>query len=337
MKKRFIFAIAVIFIFLSCSNEQQLFQIVRTRLIMGTVVQIKVYNELQDIEQVIAEAFTAIEEVNLLASNYNDSSTVSLINRDAYKHYIKIDTNLVNIIELSQHISELTAGAFDITISPLLKLWNYNDSIPKIPSEKEIQQALAFVNYKNISLKDNEIKFSKQGMKIDLGGIAKGYAVDKAIEVLKKHGIEDALIDAGGDIRAICGKLTKGNRKVWIKHPRRKGYLFGYFNMDDGSVATSGDYEQFFFVDSVRYHHILDSKTGYPANNCVSVTIRANKAMMADALATAVFLISPEKGMNLIDQFDDVEGIIIIEKNGNLEYILSSGLIGKFFRKDEPM
>ena len=335
MKKILTVFIGFVLFIISCSTKQQLQPIEKTKLMMGTIVQIKVYNKLQNIEQIIEKAFAAMENVNKLASNYIDSSQISIINREAHKFFLEIDPSLFKIIEQSQQISDMTEGAYDITISPLLKLWNYNDPNPQLPSEEEIKRASMFVNYKNVLLKKNKIKFTKQGMRIDLGGIAKGYAVDKAMKVLLKHGIKDALIDAGGDFSAISGDLTKGKRKVWIKHPRQKDRLFGYFHIDNGSVATSGDYERFFFVDSVRYHHIINPKTGYPANESISVTIKAYSAMMADALATAVFLIGPEKGINLINQFDDVEGIIIYEKNKKLEHVVSKGLIGNFFVTDQ--
>ena len=331
MKKQFkIFTALILFIF-ACQVNQKIQPIVHSRILMGTIVQITVYQNIPNLDQIVEKAFQSIEEVNVVASNYIDSSKISIINREASNRFIEIDTLLYDILKKAHYVSEISTGAFDITISPLLKLWNYHDPNPKVPIASDIQNALKFVNYQNIMIKDQSIKFKTAGMKIDLGGIAKGYAVDKAMDVLIKHGITDALIDAGGDFRTICSDFTKGKRKVWVKHPRQQDRLFGYFYMDNGSVATSGDYERFFEIDSVRYHHIIDPHTGYPANKCASVTIYANSAMLADAFATAVFVLGPEKGMKLINQTDNIEGIIIFEKQGNLEYIVSENLSGKFF------
>lgn len=325
-------------VLLACTSQPKIEPFEKTKFMMGTIITITVYdvNKPRDyVEQAIDAAFEAIARVNHLASVYNDSSEISLVNREAGNRYVEVDSNLFKIIQQSQRFAELSDGAFDITVSPLIKLWDYHNPNPRLPSQEDIQQALSFVNYKDILLENNRIKFKRPGMKIDLGGIAKGEAVDRAMSVLKKRGITDAMVNIGGNLSAMSSKLTEGKRKVWVRHPRQEGRYYGYFTMDNGSVATSGDYERFFILDSVRYHHIIDPKTGYPATGCVSTTIRAQNAMLADVLSTTVFVLGIEKGMQLINQLEGVEGVIIFEENKRLTDIVSTGLVGKFFVEDK--
>ncbi len=162
--------------------------------------------------------------------------------------------------------------------------------------------------------------------RLDLGGIAKGYAADAAMEVLRRHGFFDAQVDAGGDLRTLATKQTQGKRKVYVRHPILGDAFYGRFPMDEGAVATSGDYERFFEEDGVRYHHLLDPKTGMPAAGCRSVTIVGSDAMTCDALATAVFVLGPEQGLLLIESLPKTEGVILYEEHGILKEKISSGL-----------
>ena len=336
--KRFLLISIGLLVLLVCTPQPNIEPREKTKFMMGTVITITVYdvNKPDDyVDQAIAAAFEAIARVNHLASVYDDSSEISLVNREAGNRYVEVDSNLFKIIQQSQKFAELSAGAFDITVSPLIKLWDYHNPNLQVPSAVDIQHALSLVNYQDIVLENNRIKFKRPGIKIDLGGIAKGEAVDRAMSVLKKRGITDAMVNIGGNLSAMSSKLTKDKRKVWVRHPRQEGKFYGYFKMDNGSVATSGDYERFFMVDSVRYHHIIDPKTGYPATGCVSTTIRAKNAMLADVLSTTVFVLGPEKGMQLIDQLEGVDGVIIFEENKRLKYIVSTGLVGKFFVEEQ--
>ncbi len=324
-------------IFISCNSEPPVKPVEETRIMMDTFVTITIYNDYFTKEQantIIDEAFAAMSRVDTLANNYNDSSKVSLLNKQAQIDFVQVTPDLVYLVKKSIEIADISNGAFDITITPLIELWPFNDDNPIRPSKKEIQNALIYVNYKAIHIEDNKIKFNDPFIKIDLGGIAKGFAVDRAMEVLVKHGVRDALINAGGDIKAICSTLTQSRRKVWIRHPRQREKLYGYFQMDNGSVATSGDYERYVEIDSVRYHHIIDPKTGYPATPCISVTVQAQDATTADALATAVFVKGQEKGMVLLNKLDNVEGVILFAEEGGIKHVVSEGLKDKFFTVD---
>jgi thiamine biosynthesis lipoprotein len=174
-------------------------------------------------------------------------------------------------------------------------------------------------------IENGKIKFAKRGMGIDLGGIAKGYAVDAAIRVLKEKNVESAMVNAGGDIYVLGRKHGKPWR-IGIRHPRRGGEILGIVEVEDKAIVTSGDYERYFFSEGKRYHHILNPKTGYPANECQSVTIVAKKATIADGLATGVFVLGPREGMDLVESLEEVEGVIV-NKEGEMS--VSSGLVSK--------
>jgi len=300
---------------------------------MDTFIQISIYDQdrtVGELEQIIDLAFNRIEKIERITDNYDDSSFISLINREAGERAIALDTVMYDLILASNNIYKLSDGAFDITIETVKQQWNFSPENPRIPGDSLLKQQLKWIGTNHIYLNNRSMNFNSSETKIDLGAIAKGYAIDQAIEVLKKNGIKDAMVNAGGDLRAICSDLTRGKRCVWIKHPRKFDVLYGYFRMDEGSVATSGDYERYFIYDSVRYHHILDPKTGYPARKCVSVTIQASTATEADGLATAIFVLGPNRGLELINRLPNVEGIIIYEKDGKLEWKASSGFRNRF-------
>jgi len=229
------------------------------------------------------------------------------------------------LLEESVLLSELTKGSFDITIYPLWKIWKFEGESVEMPDEEEIEKELQLVNYKNIIIENGKIKFIKRGIGIDLGGIAKGYAVDAAIKVLKDKNINSAIVNAGGDMYVLGRKQGKPWR-IGIRHPRREGEILGTIKVEDKAIVTSGDYERFFFSGGKKYHHIINPKTGYPADECQSVTIVAKEATFADGLATGIFVLGPEEGMALIESLEGVEGVIV-NKEG--EVSVSSGLVSK--------
>jgi len=325
--------ISALLLLINCSSRDQIQPYERTRVMMDTFVQISIYDQnrpVKELEQIVDLAFKRIEEIDRITNNYDESSFISLVNREAGKNAIALDTVLYELIIASDSVYKLSDGAFDITIETVKRLWNFTQDNPRIPGDSLLQLKLQWVGTHHIKIDNYNIRFNSPEVKIDLGAIAKGYAIDQAIQVLTENGITDAMVNGGGDLRTICSDLTTGKRRVWIKHPRKPDVLFGYFKMDEGSVATSGDYERYFTYDSVRYHHILDPKTGYPARDCVSVTIQAPTATEADGLATAVFVLGLNRGLELIERLPDVEGIIIFERDGKLDWEASSGLKKKF-------
>ncbi|MEE4311035.1 MAG: FAD:protein FMN transferase [candidate division KSB1 bacterium] len=324
------FSLFLLTLFTFCSSEKSFKTTEQTELLMDTVVRISVYHENDsdeaDIRSAIVEAFRSISEIDSLANSYNDSSAVATINAHADDGPVAIDATLADIFEQSLRISTLSDGAFDISVLPLLDLWNFAGDAPAVPDSTAIRESLDRVDYRKILLNESSVAFEAEGMRVDLGGIAKGYAVDRAMDVLQRYGFSDAMVNAGGDFKAVSGDLTRGKRKVWIRHPRKSDAFYGYFMMDNGSVATSGDYERYFLEDSLKYHHILDPSTGYPARGCVSVTVRADNVVDADALATAVFVLGPERGVALLNLLDSTEGMVIYEDGGELTHIASDGM-----------
>ena len=276
-----------------------------TRFLMDTVCEIKVVARVKPIKA-INKAFEAMKEIDSLAS-FSGTGDIARINNG---ENFNLSPHVLKIIAEGIKIGNLTQGAFDISIRPLMEVWK-GFKIEEIPKDQDIKDALKLVNYKDIKINNKNLKL-KPGMKLDLSGIAKGYAVDRAAEILKAAGVKAALVNAGGDIRVIGNR----NWKIGIKNPRGPG-IVRTLTLRDGSVATSGDYEKYFIKNGIRYHHILDPKTGYPARECVSVTILTDKCSFADGLATGVFILGPEKGTALLKNLG-IKGIIVQEKQEKL-------------------
>jgi FAD:protein FMN transferase len=286
---------------------------------MDTFFTITVYSdEPEPAETAIAEAFNEIKKIESELSVYRGDSEISKLNRDKI---IKSPFEDLKInIEKALYYSNLSDGAFDITIQPILDLYN-RSFIEKgsIPSAKTINRELKKIGYKRIIIKDREIRIG-DNQRITLGGIAKGYAVEKAVEILKRHHITMALVDAGGNMRAL-GKKPEGMWTVALADPRDANNYITTIALDNNAVSTSGDYERY-FDDEMKYHHIINPKTGYSATELISVTIVTDNAFDADALSTAVFVLGKEKGMRLIESLPGVESLIITREK---EIVKSSG------------
>jgi len=278
----------------------------------------------QGSEEDFAAAFDEMKRIEKLMNVHVPESEISRVNRLASKEAVQIDKEIFEILKESVEYSTLTSGAFDVSIRPLSALWGERGKLKEIPEVKEIEGKLPLVNYKNIILdeRNQTVEFKKKSMALDLGGIAKGYALDRAIKVLKGRGIKEALINAGGDIRVMGERLWK----IGLQHPRKENEVLAVIELKDQAIATSGDYQRYFIKEGKRYHHIINPETGYPADKCMSVTILAPQATQADILTTSIFILGPEKGMRLIESLKDVEGIII-DSQGKI--LLSSGLKGK--------
>ncbi|MDZ7393926.1 MAG: FAD:protein FMN transferase, partial [candidate division KSB1 bacterium] len=295
----------VALVVLSCARLEP---VQETRVLMDTFATVTVYDrdkDRQTVQAAIDAAFAGMLEVELLTSCYRDSSEVSKINRAAPRP-IKVSPLVFACLQEAQRVAALSGGAFDVTVGPLMRLWDFLSDHPRVPDSAAVTALLPLVGYRNVHLDDGQVWLERAGMALDLGGIAKGLAVDVAIDSLRAHGITDAMVDARSNLRTLVSRLTAGKRHIWIRHPRANDKLFARFPMDEGCVATSGDYERFFINDSVRYHHIIDPHTGWPARPCASVTVVANSAMEADALSTAIFVLGPEKGLALAERLPGV-------------------------------
>ncbi|MFQ5456333.1 MAG: FAD:protein FMN transferase [Nitrospirota bacterium] len=296
--------------------------------LMGTDIEIivSVSDDISDkrVKDAINAALKEIKRIENLMSSWIDASEVSRINKNAGIRPVKVSKELFELISRAKKFSKITNGAFDISFAGLKGLWNFYDNKKYVPEEDEIKKVLHLVNYRNIIM-ENDAVFIKKGMRIDLGGIAKGYTIDRVAAILREYGIENALIKAGGDIRAE-GRKDGKPWKIGIQHPRKGSKFIGIINGEDISVSTSGDYERYFMKDGKRYHHIIDPETGYPADRSQSVTILGTETVVTDALATAVFILGPEDGMKLVEQMRGIDAVII-DKNGNLS--VSEG-VGEF-------
>lgn len=219
----------------------------------------------------------------------------------------------------------MSKGAFDITVGKISNRCNFAKNL--YPNQTELKKLLPYVNYRKIRVSNDSLYKESREIEIDLGGIAKGYIIDKAVELLREKGINQGFINAGGDM-FLLGKNKGDKWRIGIQHPRDKGEIFASIALKNKAVVTSGDYERFFIKDNVRYHHIINPKTGMPANELISVTIIANQTWLADALSTAIFVMGVEKGLNIVNDFPiyiGVDAFIIWEKHGKLTYKMSDG------------
>ncbi len=270
-------------------------------------------------EKVIDIAVVEITRIEKLISSWDSTSQTSEINRNAGIKPVKVDAELFQLIERAIGISKLTDGAFDISYASMDKIWKFDGSMTVMPSEEEITASVSKVGFQNIILnKENSTVFLKlEGMKIGFGAIGKGYAADKAKDLLISKGVPSGIINASGDMNT-WGIQTNGEPwKVAITNPMDKNKVFALLPITNGAVVTSGNYEKFVNFNGTRYSHIIDPRTGYPASGIISVTVFAPKAELADALATSVFVMGKEAGLDRINQLPKIECIIIDDK-GNI-------------------
>ncbi|WP_162532327.1 FAD:protein FMN transferase [Candidatus Scalindua japonica] len=322
----------------------------KAALSMSTLFEITIYAPDKYVaEKTFNEVFQELNRLDYLMSNYKKTSVLSELNKNAPSGPADCNKELADVIEQSLQYSEITDGAFDITIGPLMKKWGFFKKQGRIPGKEELESVLGSVSYKNIiieakakkSLAENPVtektvSFKNPGTQIDLGGIGKGYAVDRVTLVLKQNGINSALINFAGNIYTFGTPPERTSWVIGLQHPRESEGLLGTFDIKDKAVSTSGDYEKFFTIDGKRYSHIIDPRTGNPVKGVVSVTIVAESATRADALSTGVFVMGQEKGMALIEKLPDVEGIIVYEGAGSrLSTKTSSGMKALFKRNTD--
>lgn len=278
------------------------------RVLMGTFVEVSSPDR-----RAPAIVFDEIKRIEKLLSKYIDDSEVSRLNREGS---LKASADTFYVVSKSKEFWQLSDGAFDITAAALVDLWGFTHKKYRLPGEDEIKEALKLVGSEKIVLDSqaNVIEFSVPGMRIDLGAIAKGFALDCAVGKLKEAGIKSCLINAGGQVYGLGDNFGRP-WKVALKSARGPGYK-GSLELNGESVSTSGDYEQFFEQGSRRYSHIINPATGYPADSgVISVTVVAKEAIVADALSTAIFVAGREKGAAIAARFPGVRTEIIQEKN----------------------
>lgn len=295
----------------ACSQSQSAEPMRRTQFIMGTLVEITVVNADANVVQTAAnQAFDEMSRIEKLMSTYIADSEISRINEAAGKEAIPVSAEVLEIIQAGIQWGEKTKGIFDITIHPLVEAWDFDNGGETVPSPEQLKTATHLVNFRDIRIQGNTVRLAREGMAINLGGIAKGYAVDRAITILKGL-VPNGIVNAGGDLYAFG---QRGPNQPWViglQHPRKPQGVLASFALSNQAVATSGDYQRYFMKGEKRYHHILDPATGLPAEGPISVTVMAPTVMDADALSTAVFIMGKDKGIEWIESMDGVEAMVI--------------------------
>ena len=303
--------------FIARNMGNEIKEVKRTQILLGTVVDIQVRDaDEKKANDAITKAFAEIKRIDDLFTTYNEDSLVWQLN-NSNDSIITVDEEIYNLMVLCDSVWKMSDGCFDVALEPLIQSWGFDSKSPEVPNELEIKLALFESNQNKIKLLNDGNVFRSVKTGLNFGAIAKGYAVDKAIGVLIKSGITEAFVNAGGEIKTLGNDWIAG-----IQHPRETKEIINKIKLNDISAATSGDYENYFEKDGVRYHHILDPKTGYPAGGIQSVTVIHKNNAFADGLATAVFVMGTEKGLELIESLNDTEAMII-DDEGKIFY--SSG------------
>lgn len=320
MKKRIHISLFWVVFLLVISNAFAQQTLKQSLILMGSRFDISVVGkDSVDCNTNIKIAIKEIKRIEKLISSWDPNSQTSLINSNAGLSPVKVDDELIELIDRALAISKLTDGAFDISYASMDKIWKFDGSMKIMPDKNLIKASVAKVGYENVIIdKNNNTVYLKiPGMKIGFGAIGKGYAADKAKELLMKKGVIAGIINASGDMNT-WGKQENGEPwKVAITNPLNKKNAFGLLPIKNGAVVTSGNYEKFVNFNDIRYAHIIDPRTGYPTQGIISVTIFAPSAELADALATAVFVMGKEVGLDRINQLPQVE-CILIDDNGDV-------------------
>ena len=298
---------------------------IRAQMQMGTLVKITAVAPSESIAQAaVAAGFAEIHRLEELLSTWIPTSELSRINTSAGVKPVSVSQETMAVVQGAIQVAEMTDGGFNIAIGPVVDAWNVIEGL-RIPTEFELEVLRPLVELQAVhaDVRKQTIFLEKAGMRIDVGGIGKGYAADQVVMAMKKAGALAGVVALSGDIKTF-GQLP-GEKKfpVGIRHPREEGKVLAFVDLEDEAISTAGDYERFFERDGVRYHHILDPKTLQPARSCQSVTVIARDGIWADGLDTGIFVMGPERGMELVEQLPDIEAIIV-DANGRL--LVSSGL-----------
>lgn len=263
-------------------------------------------------------AIAEVKRIENLISDWIPTSQISKVNQNAGISPVKVDKEVYDLVDRATKISKLTSGAFDISYASMDRIWKFDGSMKEMPTEEAIRKSVEKVGYQNIILnsKDTTIFLKNKGMKLGLGGIGQGYIADKIKVLLQEKGCNSGLVNVSGDINT-WGKQPNGNPwTVGIVNPMNKNKVFATFPLDDSAVETSGSYEKYVTFNGKRYSHIIDPRTGYPASGIISVSVFAKQTELADALATGIFVMGVEVGLDLVNQLKGVGCIIVDDKGG---------------------
>lgn len=332
MKNKYLL-LSIIFCLAITGCAKSFMPLKRTQLAMGTTVEICIADADLNADaklDAMAKAFERIHQIERIMSSYDQASEVSAINKFADIRPVGVSADTIKVIKRAEDLNKLTSGAFDVTVAPLVELWGFGPQTrpSKAPGEDDIKKTLNMVGMDKLKIDyaAKTVRFMRRGMKIDLGGIASGYAADCAIDILKENGIKNAMVNIGGEVCCI-GRSGFGRPwKIGIQHPRAKAGLLATVYIEDKAMSTSGDYEKFFFRDGKRMSHIINPLNGMPvADMPASVSITASDCMTADGLATAIFVLGPDAGIEVLKKIKSVEGMIAVDKGKNIEVYATDG------------
>ncbi len=294
--------------------------------VMDTDVEIKAYGS--EAESAVLLAADEISRLDSLLNAYADDSEISMINKMAGESPVEVSDDTLAVIDRSLFFAEISEGIFEPTILPLIKLWSVSEEQKQLPDQAEIEKALSLVDYTQVEIDvDRSTVFlPKKGMGIDLGAIAKGYAVDKMAEIFYASEVDSFLINAGGNVYLGGKKPDKSLWRVGVTDPRKPEEIIGVVSAEHLAVVSSGDYRRYFVLDGTIFHHIIDPITGYPSQACRGTTVLLPSSTDADALSTILFILGPDESQKLISEFDEI-GAIYVKQDGN---IVTQGLLEQF-------
>ena len=296
----------------SCSKHRT---VQRTETIMGTRISMTVAAaSAEEGEAAIEAGMAEVRRLDAMMSLYRDDSEITRVNRAAGMHAVAVSPEMIEVVESAATVSSLSGGVFDVTIGPLVVLWQMRLKEGTVPSDEEIARVRALVNYRNIVVdrKASTLFLKKRGMIMDFGGM-KGYIADRVVDVLRKRGIRNALVALAGDIWALGHREDGGPWRIGVQHPRDKDKTLAVLELSDRYVCTSGDYERFTIRENKRYHHIIDLRTGRPSRGTISVTLIGDKGAFIDPLAKVPFILGAAEGMSIVKRFG-AEALIVDEE-----------------------
>jgi thiamine biosynthesis lipoprotein len=295
---------------------------------MGTLVSITAVASDREVgRKAIQAGFDEIKRLEQLLSTWIASSELSHVNAEAGRHPVRVSRETFEIVAKSIEIARLTDGGFNIAVGPAVELWSVTER-QRVPTHEELAQVRELVDWTDIQLNQDEqtISLPRRGMRIDVGGIGKGYAADRAASEMKRAGAQGGVVALSGDIKTFGALPNTDGFPVGLKHPREEGAVIAVIDLKDEAISTAGDYERFFERDGIRYHHILDPKTLQPARACQSVTVIGKEGTLVDGLDTGIFVLGPERGMALVERLSGVEAVIVDDQG---RVMVSSGLRGR--------
>ena len=294
----------LIFAFAAYRYSTRTYSAQRSAFVMDTIVDIKIETKHKESDEILNNVLKLIEEYENKFSFYTNENQIWRFNNSMIDSLF-IDDDLKEILSISKELFQKTNKHYDITIGALSEIWDFENEV--IPTEEEIEKAVQITDFDKLMIQ-NKYLYKPDGVKINLGSLAKGFIVDEVVEYLKQQEVISGFVNAGGDMR-IFGR--ENPFKIGIQHPRSESNeIIDVINVGNKSVVTSGDYERYFLKDGKRYHHILDPLTGYPSQYAISVTVIAETALIADAYSTALFLLEPEQSLKLAQEIDGLEAII---------------------------